>query len=244
MKHEFKQSKNWCFTDYALRDWKSFYEKHDWVRYIAYGEEICPDTKRVHYQGWIQLNTKKTMKGFLKFTGPMHVEACKGNEYHQEDYCSKDGIFHTYGEFIKQGDRLDIYAYVDKMKKGEHIMEIALDEPELYCRYRNGLRDIYNYINQKERKNFNKETEVTYIYGETDKGKTRYVKDNYPDSFKIEGSQLKWFDGYDGQDVLHIDEYDNDVPITRLLNLTDRYDLRLETKGGFVYRNWTKVFIT
>jgi hypothetical protein len=62
--------------------------------------------------------------------------------------------------------------------------------------------------------------------------------------FKISGDALQWWDGYDGEKSILIDEYDNQIPITRLLNLLDGYHLRLPVKGGFTYAAWTKVIIT
>jgi len=63
---------------------------------FMYGEEICPTTKRVHLQGFMQL--KKAMRiTELSIAGNPHFEACKGSEEQNEKYCSKDGKVFKYG---------------------------------------------------------------------------------------------------------------------------------------------------
>ena len=62
--------------------------------------------------------------------------------------------------------------------------------------------------------------------------------------YKIEGSEMEWWDGYEGEKTILIDEYDSQVSLPRLLNILDGYQLRLPIKGGFTYARWTKVIIT
>lgn len=242
------QSKNWCFTDYELLNWNNIFNSCEDIRYICFGEEICPKTNKDHIQGWIQLNKKKTIGGVKKLlnTNKLHLEACRGSEFDNDKYCSKDGKFIKLGKFIRQGQRLDLEDIVERMKNGEKLIDIAEEDPMTYCKYRNGLKDIEANIIKKKLANFNKDTEVIYIHGETGTGKSSYVWNNYDQKnvYKAEGSNLQWFDGYEGEDILWIDEYSNDIPIEKLLNLTDRYALKLPVKGGFTYRNWTKVIIT
>jgi len=88
---------------------------------------------------------------------------------------------------------------------------------------------------------------VSTIIGKPGLGKTRYVMDKHGDEkvYKIEFKDNSiWFDGYTGQDVLLIDEYEGQLNYTQLLNLLDIYKLRLPVKGGFTFANWTHVYIT
>ena len=62
--------------------------------------------------------------------------------------------------------------------------------------------------------------------------------------YRIQGTQLSWWQDYDGEKCICIDEYNNDVPIGEMLNLLDGYQLRLNVKGSHTYANWTKVYIT
>lgn len=54
----------------------------------------------------------------------------------------------------------------------------------------------------------------------------------------------KWFDGYDGQPIVILDDYRGEYPLQMFLKLCDRYSMQVPVKGGFV--NWgpKKIYIT
>jgi len=42
-----RESKNWCMTDFELLDWDKIWKaKHGIIRYLAWGAETCPKTKK------------------------------------------------------------------------------------------------------------------------------------------------------------------------------------------------------
>lgn len=54
-----------------------------------------------------------------------------------------------------------------------------------------------------------------------------------------------WFDGYQGQHTLILDDFSGDYCAFRyLLRLLDKYKLKVEIKGGFAWAVWTTVVIT
>jgi len=217
----------------------------DDCRYVIFGEEICPDTGKKHWQSYCELLKPMRMSAVKKMfkDGTMHLETRMGTRDQARDYCKKDGKFTEYGKWISgQGHRSDLDEIVEALTSGtKRVTDIMIDNPQTYCRYRNGLNDIQASIDKKKNSDFRK-IEVTIITGPTGCGKTRKAMEEA--TFKIEGNTLKWWNGYDNDKVICIDEYDNDVGITTLLNLLDGYKLRLETKGGFTYAGWNKVIIT
>lgn len=236
--------RNFCFTDFKLRDWNKIWNEHqDDLRYLVIGDEICPTTGRQHYQGWLQIRTSRTKTAIAKRLGvkDMWMMGCFGDEYSNEKYCGKDKKFTKWGEFIIQGQRRDLEEIKNEIVEGKTIEEVAIEHPEMYCRYRNGLKDIAGIIAKRNSKKF-REVEVVVLYGDTGTGKTRTAMEHA--EYKIEGDNLDWWDGYNGEETILIDEYDTDVKITKMLNLLDGYQLRLPIKGGFTYANWTKVYIT
>ena len=53
-----------------------------------------------------------------------------------------------------------------------------------------------------------------------------------------------WFDGYNGEKVLLIDDFSGWVKYRELLTLLDGYPYRCEMKGGHVWAKWNWVIIT
>ncbi len=111
----FTQSRNWCFTDFDLLDWSKIFKREEDIRYICWGLETCPQTKKKHYQGWIQIDKKKRLGGMKKVcqSKKLHLEACRGTEGQNEKYCQKDNLYKKEGEFTTQGKRTDL----DELKK-------------------------------------------------------------------------------------------------------------------------------
>jgi len=172
----------------------------------------------------------------------VHIEKRKGTREEARDYCKKDNKYIETGKWIKgQGHRTDLESFVQDLQDGKKLSEVMLDQPALYCQYRNGLKDIAASVIKKKTTEFRK-LEVVLITGPTGTGKTREAMKEA--TYRIQGTQLNWWQDYDAEDCICIDEYSNDVKITELLNFLDGYQLRLNVKGSHTYANWRKVYIT
>lgn len=73
-----------------------------------------------------------------------------------------------------------------------------------------------------------------WIYGPPGVGKSRHVRDRHPDCFIK--SQSKWWDGYQGQEVVLLDDFDRlGVCLSHYLKIwADRYAAIGEVKGGSI----------
>ncbi len=243
----FKQSINWCFTDFELLDWDKIYEMTEDIRYICWGEEICPTTKRKHYNGWLQFaqKKKKRLGGVKKLcrSKVIHLEPCRGTEEANEKYCKKDGKWKKLGEFFTQGKRTDLDGLKKILDEGGTLKDIADENFQSFIQYNRGFQEYKKIVDKNRRKCF-RTVKTIHIHGETGLGKTRKAMSYSDNTYKIQGNALQWWDGYDGEETLVIDEYDSQVPLTELLGILDGYQLRLPIKGSFTYANWTKVIIT
>lgn len=245
-KPNFKESRNWCFTDFELLNHTKIYNEYsDIIRYICYGRETCPKTKKVHIQGWIQFINKKRLNRVKSIFGSnkIHLESCRGSESQNDKYCAKENNFVKLGVYKIQGQRTDLEDVKKTLDKGGSLWKISQDHFSNYIRYTSGFKDYKKMVDQRRTRKFRK-VAVEYVHGATGTGKTRTASEENLDAFKITGSSLQWFDGYNMEKTLIIDEYNNDVGITTLLNLLDGYQLRLPVKGSFTYANWNKVVIT
>lgn len=240
------QSRNWCFTDFELLSWKEIYsENQDFIRYICVGKETCPKTKKIHYQGWIQLYNKKRIGGMKKLcaSNKLHLEACRGSEYQNDKYCQKENTLLKLGTFIKQGARTDLEQLKKDIDANHSDKRLWDNHFQNMLRYHRSAMKYREVKLKSETHQFRKIT-TELIQGPTGIGKTRGVYEKECNLYKICGNDLNWWDGYEGEKTLLIDDYNNDVPITKMLNLLDGYQLRLPIKGGFTYANWDRIYIT
>lgn len=239
---EFKQCRNWCFTDFGLTNWETLYQDNkDIIRYICWGREICPKTKKPHHQGWIQFVNKKTLGGVKKLMGNIHLAQCLGTELQNDKYCKKDGNFKEFGKFKIQGHRTDFENIKKKLDEEVPMLEIAEDHFGDYLRYFKGMEKYQELVAKEKSKEF-RNVEVIVHCGATGTGKTREAMKEA--TYKTEGAKLKWWDGYKNDKCIVIDEFANQVTITELLNLLDGYQLRLDVKGCHTYARWEKVYLT
>lgn len=249
------QSRNWCFTDFQLLDMQRIYEGHkDIIRYMCWGQETCPTTNKTHYQGWIQFRNKKRLngvRGVFQHSGTVkvtvHLESCRGSPEQNDTYCKKDGHWVHLGEFKTQGCRSDLEQIArELMDPSKSLNEVMLDHPEKAIQYGRGMAHLKKIVIEEAAPEW-RDVDVEIKWGSTGTGKTRDAMNNLlkGDTFKIQGHQIgKWWDGYKGQKHIVIDEYSNDVPITKMLELLDGYKIRLEVKGSFTFAQWRYVTIT
>lgn len=79
----------------------SFPYRDDIMKYMVCGVETCPDTQRLHLQVYFQLKQKKTIS-FLKkeLHAKAHFESAKGSYRDNFKYCTKEGNWEEYGDFL------------------------------------------------------------------------------------------------------------------------------------------------
>ena len=221
-------SRDYCFT--AWGEPKPDYDK---LRYICWGLEKCPTTDREHYQGFAVFNRTYRVKGAKSVLGDRtdtHLEPRRGTRQQAREYCRKDGRFFEWGE-------LNLHTSKELFKKD--INFIKENHPEFYCRYYRGLTLL-----KSDKGEIWRDINVKWLWGKPGVGKTRYVMEKN-NTYKLD-YPYKWWDGYNDENILLLDDMKNinDIDRNYLLNLLDGYRMRLETKGGHTWAKWNEVYIT
>lgn len=225
--------------------------EHEKVRYFICQEEICPETKREHVQGYVQ------------FTGPIKLSAarkifpegthftipCRGTAEKNREYCSKiesrkpGGRSHEAGEINKQGKRVDLQEFKAAIDSGKSEKEVADEHFETWARHPD-LFKRYKAL-QIEPRNREVPPDVTVITGPTGVGKTKRVFDMHNNDVYIK-NETKWWDGYQGQRCILLDEFTSSTywTIQTTLRFLDRYPFLGEVKGGHTNINSPFIVIT
>lgn len=85
-------------------------------------------------------------------------------------------------------------------------------------------------------------TRGVWIWGKPGCGKTFAVRSAYPDLY--DKLQNKWWDGYEGQEVVLLDDYDTHMLGHFLKRWADGYPYAPEVKGGSTQARYKKFIIT
>lgn len=221
-------SKRWCYTlnNYTEEEVQALKLLPCMYQVFGYevGEEGTP-----HLQGFITFKKPKRLSGMKKINARAHWEEARGESWEAADYCKKDGDFWEVGNVPKQGKRTDLERVVDMVKEGKSIKEIAEEHPVEVIKFGRGIRDLqlllanpYEHITVRG----------VWYYGAPGTGKSHKARADHPDAYIK--PQNKWFDGYQGQKVIILDDLDTNVLGHYLKIWADKYSCSGETKGGTV----------
>ena len=124
--------------------------------------------------------------------------------------------------------------------EGKSDKDIADEYFGSFVRYNKG----FTLYRELSRANVAREVQVFVLWGRPGTGKTRIIFETYPNVWIASDPTLQWFDGYEGQDTLLLDDYRGDAKSAFMLRLLDRYPLKVPVKGSFKAWLPTRIFIT
>lgn len=224
------------------------------ISYVLWGEEVCPNTNRLHLQGYIQLSERKRLSTLKSLIGiaSIHLEACNGSSDDNEEYCTKDGTnIERYGErrFIKARKKLKagekFEAVVEAVKMGWSLQEVITEFPDLYIKHHTGIEKLFKVFNEKTPTIFygpfrfciqpSWEKSVV-IVGPTGIGKTQYSKTLIPKPYLIRHiDKLKKFNPLHHGVIIFDDMEFNHWPVSAQIHLCDMMDdADINVKHGYV----------
>lgn len=199
------------------------------------------DNETFHTHIFVVYKMARTFKTIKDLNPRAHIEKCKGNidsniTYFQ-DHHDLD-TFYEYGDRPKQGKRNDIHDATELIKNGATMREVAIDHPVAFVKYHRGFTAFKSCMY----KHRDSKPTVIWYYGATGTGKTRSAVEKSSSHYIKDHTQ--WWDGYEQQDVIIIDDFDGKWPYRDFLRLLDRYKYQGQMKGTYIPINSKFIIIT
>lgn len=222
-------------------------------KYLCYSPEICPETKRHHWQGYCYLNNQMTISALQKYFqknygwqfGKLFV--AEGTAEQNRIYCGyadyvkgdkikkKNEAFKEFGIMPNQGKRTDLDEIKEKLTSGTKLDDIILDNPMLYHQYGRTLTKLESILLKKKWRKWM--TEGIWYYGETGTGKSHTAFENFnPDThYVLNQHDGGFWQGYTGQEIVIINEFRGEIKFSELLDIVDKHPKNVKVKGGDTY---------
>lgn len=233
-------ARHFCFTSFEDQEPKF----HDAImRYMIYQRECCPESKRLHWQGYVEMMAPMKFAGVKKLMGDKcHIEKRKGTRDEAKAYCSKEDSrvpgskTIEWGTWIKgRGHRSDL----DSALQCDSLLDVKEQFPKAFVMYGRGLKEYFTAVGDRKWK-----TQIHVIWGQTGTGKSRMANSEAPKAFQKQPNN-KWWDGYNGHEDVILDDFRPSwFDISYMLNLLDRYPMKVEIKGGSVDFLARRLYIT
>lgn len=227
------------------------------IRYLVMQQEIGGETGRLHWQGYVEFSQPVRAAGVRKSLNCpwAWVKPARGTGAQARAYCTKDetrapdGVRVEWGSMALegQGKRNDLAAVAAGVTEGMSVVEVALAHPETFIRYHAGIQKLAQLQAHAARSvEKRQDLEVVVVCGPPGTGKSFWAREQWPDLFSLAvgSQQVIWFDGYDGQETLLIDDFQGGIPFRLLLNYLDIYAVQGPVKGGHVWLTYRRVVIT
>ena len=235
-------AQRWCFTLNNPTTQITALPVHG--RYVSWqletGESGTP-----HYQGYLELTQPVRLTPLVRWLPGAHFEKSRGTRDQARDYTRKeesrtDGPWEL-GDWISggQGRRTDLLDVKRAVDEGASSIDLWDNHFEPMVKYHKAIQE-YKRVKMIQR---NWPMKTTLIVGPTGTGKTEFASALPLCKFWKTPSD-PWWDGYEQQEVIILDEFYGWLPWALLLRLLDSTPLRVPYKGGFAEITSKQVVIT
>lgn len=246
------RSRKWTWTKHYQTD--SDYQ--DWVRFVTgngsrytvYGKEKCPETGRLHLQGFSYFDNKQSLRQLKQIDAQVHLEISQGSIEQNITYCKKDGNYTEHG--TPPMSRSSAAAAENRVQKRKERNALLLhtdlldlvESGELPLTQVPLIEKAKHIIAMQLRPYQHGAPRGVWIYGQPGTGKTFSVTTRYPDAYMK--NQNKWWDGYQGQETVLLDDLDTPILGHYLKRWMDAYACVGEIKGGHVNLRHKRFIVT
>uniref|UniRef100_A0A2K9LS45 ATP-dependent helicase Rep n=1 Tax=uncultured virus TaxID=340016 RepID=A0A2K9LS45_9VIRU len=243
-------AKRWCFT---LNNPKAPIQFNEvTMDYLIYGNEVG-ESGTPHHQGFVVFKQQKRIANLKDINGLAHWEIANGTNEQAADYCKKEGDFLEFGECPldpqkkatpagNKANKEKWRAINDKAKEGD-LDWIDQNHPKVFNQsYRNLKQMKVDFM--KRQPDLDGPCGIWY-HGHAGVGKTTLISKKYPGAY-LKRAQNKWFDGYQGEEVVVVDDLDltHTYMAYELKKLADAFCYMVEVKNSSMYIRPTRCVVT
>jgi len=205
--------------------------------------ELGDKTEREHLQCKITWRVAKRWSAMKKLIGNTHFEVSKSKCF---AYCAKlDANLIIMHDSRAPGARKDLADMKKMIDDGANDIDLWNEHFGSMCRYNSAMAKYKTLINKKKPR---PRLEVEWIVGPSGIGKSSRADIENPDAYwlNIDGTGNIWWDGYDDEEVVVIDDFRGSMfkynDLLKLLNSRGKY--RIAFKGGSAWLSCKKIVIT
>jgi len=222
------RARGWCFTinNYDEADENFVFELAQESRYVCCGKEVG-ESGTPHLQGFVYFVNARSLSAMKIMHDTAHWEPMRGTAEQAATYCKKEGDYFEHGNLpttSAEAGRQSLQERWALAKEGK-FEELP---PEFI--------KTYEYIHRKYLTTTDRPTlDNIWLSGPSGCGKSRWVRDNH-EVFYTKGMS-KWWDGYAGEDVVLLDDFDptHGKFLAYYLKIwADHYAFNAEVKGGML----------
>ncbi len=205
------------------------------IKYLVMQEETGASGTH-HLQGYMELKRAMTIRSVKRAIGGvpgLHLERRRGTQAQAIAYSQKEDTRDVVGGMWEVGvkKRAREGGIVDAVLDGVAMVDIAREFPEQFVRQYRGI----NALREELEVHRDWDMKVEIYYGPTGTGKSWMAFHNNPEAYSVtwpaKGGTW-WWPGYDGQEVVILDEFRHQISLTKMLKLLDRYHEYVQYKGG------------
>lgn len=230
-----QRSRGWVFT-------LNNYDQADVDRmpsvdsqYLIYGKEVG-ESGTPHLQGFVYFANARTGKAVKKqISERSHIEKMRGTPKQAADYCRKGGEFVEFGVMPEQGKRSDLHDFKDEINSGTLTISTILEEnPLLYHQYGRTIEKMND--NRLRKLTRNHMTKGIWLWGPTGTGKSHRAAHfteqfGYGSTYYHKMNDKGWWDNYQAEDVVVINEFRGQISFSDMLQLCDKWPYSVPRRG-------------
>lgn len=218
------------------------------MTFLCFQQERAPQEDRLHWQGYVEFAERTTLASAKRYIGETaHMEPARTPQAVCVKYCSKvetavPDTFEKFGTLAAGKPQNQWDALKEAVKdRDRSFNSIVEDHFGLAVRYFGGIRSCFNAVRGggagQDRCSF-------VFWGKTGVGKSSLVYKLFGEQNIYVKPEGKWWDNYNGERIILLDDFYGGLPAHNILNLCDRYRYQVEVKGGMAYMQHAVVCFT